>query len=110
MPTVFVDGKQRQYEKGTTFEKIVEEFQPQYHNEIALVDFNRKQRELNKRLDRDGVISLITTRNPSGYRAYVRTATLMLVKTVAELAGRASSTPGWSSPWGMRIFARFTES
>lgn len=89
MPTVFVDGKQRQYEKGTTFEKIVEEFQPQYHNGIALVDFNRKLRELNKRLDRDGVISLVTTRNPSGYRAYVRTATLMLVKSVAELSGES---------------------
>ncbi len=89
MPTVFVDGKQRQYEKGTTFEKIVEEFQPKYNGGIALVDFNRKRRELNKRLERDGVISLITTKEPSGYRAYVRTATLMLVKTVAALAGES---------------------
>ncbi len=87
MPTVFVNGKQRQYEKGTTFEKIVEEFQPQFHNQIALVSFNQKVRELNKRLDRDGVISLVTTKNPTGYRAFVRTATLMLVKTVAELGG-----------------------
>ena len=88
MPTVFVDGQQRQYEKGTTFEKIVSEFQPKYHNEIALVYFNRKMRELNKKLDRDGVVSVITTRNSAGYLAYVRTATLMLVKAVAELTGR----------------------
>ena len=72
MPTVFVDGQQRQYEKGTTFEKIVSEFQPKYHNEIALVYFNRKMRELNKKLDRDGVVSVITTRNSAGYLAYVR--------------------------------------
>ncbi len=91
MPTVFVDGQQRQYEKGTTFEKIVEEFQPKYHGQIALVYFNRKMRELNKKLDKDGVISLITTRDSAGYLSYVRTATLMLVKTISELTGGPGS-------------------
>lgn len=88
MPTVFVDGQQRQYEKGTTFEKIVSEFQPKYQDGIALVYFNRKMRELGKKLDRDGVVSVITTKDSAGYLAYVRTATLMLVKAVAELTGR----------------------
>ena len=105
MPTVFVDGQQRQYDKGTTFEKIVEEFQPKYKDGIALVYFNRKMRELNKRLDKDGVVSVITTRDSAGYLTYVRTATLMLVKTVSDLtkainqAGMAVR-PGASDPAG----------
>ena len=89
MPAVFINGQKRQYEKGTTFEKIVSEFQPQYGNGIALVYFNRKMRELGKKLDRDGVISLITTKDSAGHLAYVRTATLMLVKAVSDLTNRA---------------------
>ena len=88
MPAVFINGQKRQYEKGTTFEKIVSEFQPQYGNGIALVYFNRKMRELGKKLDRDGVISLITTKDSAGHLAYVRTATLMLVKAVSDLSDR----------------------
>lgn len=94
MPTIYVDGQQRHYEKGTTFEKIVEEFQPKYGNGIALVYCNRKMRELNKRLDRDGVVSLITTKDHAGYLAYTRTATLMLVKAVADLTGALSEEGG----------------
>lgn len=93
MPTVFVNGKQRQYERGTTFEKIVSEFQPAYHNSIALVYFNGKMRELNKRLDKDGVITLITLKDAAGYSAYVRSATLMLVKAVHDLTARDPEGP-----------------
>ena len=89
MPAVFINGQKRNYEKGTTFEKIVDEFQPMYDNGIALVYFNRKMRELNKKLDKDGVISLITTKDSAGHLAYVRTATLMLVKTIWDLTGRS---------------------
>lgn len=94
MPTIFVDGQQRQYEKGTTFEQIVEEFQPRYQNGIALVYFNRKMRELSKKLEKDGVVSLITTKDDAGYLAYMRTATLMLVKAVADLTGTAGRADG----------------
>lgn len=93
MPTVFVNGRKRQYDKGTTFEKIVSEFQPEYNNTIALVYFNGKMRELNKRLDKDGVISLITTKDAAGYSAYVRSATLMLVKAVHDLTAKDPEGP-----------------
>ena len=79
MPTVMIKGAIRQYDKGTTFETIVREFQEQYNNSIALVFFNGKMRELNKRLERDGVISFITTRENAGHNSYVRTAQMMLV-------------------------------
>lgn len=86
MPTVFVNGRQRQFDKGTTFEKVVEEFQPKYKGTIALIYFNGKMRELNKRLEKDGVITLITMKDPAGHSAYCRTATMILVKAASEIA------------------------
>ncbi len=94
MPTIFVDGQQRQYEEGTTFEQIVEEFQPQYENGIALVYFNRKLRELSREPEGDGAVSLITTKDNAGYLTYMRTATLMLVKAVSDVTGTPGQTDG----------------
>lgn len=92
MPTVFVDGHERQYDKGTSYEKIVEEFQPKYHDTIALVYFNGKMRELNKRLEKDGVVSLITTKDSAGHAAYCRTATMIMVRAASELAKEMERT------------------
>ena len=92
MPTVMIKGAIRQYDKGTTFETIVKEFQEQYNNSIALIFFNGKMRELNKRLERDGVISLITTRENAGHNSYVRTAQMMLVKAVRDVLKEQGNT------------------
>ena len=85
MPTVMIKGAIRQYDKGTTFENIVKEFQEQYNNSIVLIFFNGKMRELNKRLERDGVISFITTGDSAGHNSYVRTVQMMLVKAVRDV-------------------------
>ena len=87
-----IKGAIRQYDKGTTFETIVKEFQEQYNNSIALIFFNGKMRELNKRLERDGVISLITTRENAGHNSYVRTAQMMLVKAVRDVLKEQGNT------------------
>ena len=87
MPTVMINGAIRQYDKGTTFESIVREYQPKYNYSIALVYFNGKMRELSKRLERDGALSFITTTDYAGYNAYVRTAQMMMVKAVSEILG-----------------------
>ncbi len=46
MVTVRIDGREKQYGEGTTYETIVKEYQPQYDNTIALVSSNGKIREL----------------------------------------------------------------
>lgn len=87
MPTVMINGAIRQYDKGTTFESIVREYQPKYNYSIALVYFNGKMKELSKRLERDGALSFITTSDSAGHNAYVRTAQMMLLKAVSEILG-----------------------
>ena len=85
MPTVMIKGAIQQYDKGVTFESIVRKYQEEYNNSIALIYFNGKMRELNKRLERDGVISFIITRDSAGHNAYVRTAQMLLVKAVRDI-------------------------
>lgn len=87
MPTVMINGAIRQYDKGTTFESIVREYQPKYNYSIALVYFNGKMKELSKRLEKDGALSFITTSDSAGHNAYVRTAQMMLLKAVSEILG-----------------------
>ena len=85
MPTVAIKGKYLQFDKGTTFENIVRDYQEQYNNSIALVFFNGKMKELTKRLERDGAVSFVTTRDSAGHNSYVRTAQMMLVKAVRDI-------------------------
>ena len=85
MPTVAIKGTIQQYDKGTTFENIVKKYQEQYNNSIALIFFNGKMKELSKRLESDGAISFITTRDSAGHNSYVRTAQMMLVKAVRDI-------------------------
>ena len=87
MPTIMINGAIRQYEKGTTYEKVVREYQPKYGDSIALVIFNGKMKELTKKVDKDGVVSLITTREPAGHSTYVRTAQMMLIKAARNILG-----------------------
>ena len=92
MPTVMIKGAIHQYDKGVTFESIVKEYQEQYNNSIALIFFNGKMKELNKRLERDGVISFITTKESAGHNAYVRTAQMLLVKAVRDILKEQGNT------------------
>lgn len=87
MPTIMINGAIRQFEKGTTYEKVVREYQPKYGDSIALVIFNGKMKELTKKVDKDGVVSLITTRDPAGHSTYVRTAQMMMIKAARNVLG-----------------------
>lgn len=87
MPAIMINGAMRMYDRGTTYEQIVREYQPKYHNQIALVYFNGKMCELCRRAERDGVLTFITTGDSAGHNAYVRTAQMMLVKAVSDVIG-----------------------
>ena len=91
MPTIMIHGEKRQYDKGTPYERIAAEYQAQYKAPIALVIMNGKLRELFKKVDRDGVLSFVTTADAAGYKTYARTAQMMLIKAVDEEARRENA-------------------
>ena len=91
MVTLTIEGKERQYPKGITYEEVVAEYQPAYDDQIALVAVNGKIRELFKKAVRDGVVEFFTLKDNIGSKAYIRTAIMMLLKAVHDVAGPAEA-------------------
>lgn len=87
MITLTIEGKKKQYPKGTTYEEIVSEYQPAYENQIALVAVDGKIRELFKKATKDGELKFFTLKDNIGGKSYIRTATMMLLKAVYDVAG-----------------------
>ncbi|MBD5537533.1 MAG: nucleoside kinase [Lachnospiraceae bacterium] len=87
MITLTIEGKERQYPKGTTYEEIVKEYQPAYDNQIAVVAVNGKIRELFKRAVRSGKLEFFTWKDAVGNKTYVRTATMLLLKSIFDTVG-----------------------
>ncbi|MCM1267344.1 MAG: nucleoside kinase [Bacteroidales bacterium] len=87
MVTIRIGGKEYQYEDGIKYEVIAEAHQNDYLNQIALVTVNGKIRELMKRVDRDCDLTFITCRDAIGHKTYVRTAIMLLMKAVKDVAG-----------------------
>lgn len=87
MITLVIEGKERQYPKGITYEEIVKEYQPAYDNQIAVIAINGKIRELFKRATKSGVLDFFTLKDAIGNKTYVRTATMMTMKAIHDVAG-----------------------
>ncbi|MDD3403310.1 MAG: nucleoside kinase [Hespellia sp.] len=88
MCRVKVKDQMREYERGTTYQKIAEDFQFLYQDRIVLV-FTEPFRlqELHKRLDGDREISFVTVGDPIGMKTYKRSICLLLVKAIYDVAG-----------------------
>ena len=85
---VRVEGQEVTYEKGISFEDIAKDFQQDYDSKIVLVIEDGKIKELSKAAEKDGAdIQLITMKDKVGYDTYVRSATMLLVKAVADMVG-----------------------
>lgn len=84
---VTIEGITREYPEGITYEEIAKDYQEQYDGMIAVVCVNGKIRELIKRLDRDCELRFFTYKDSIGHKAYVRTAIMLLMKAVRDVAG-----------------------
>ncbi len=87
MPKLIIEGEEREYEKGTTFETIAKDYQDRFDNQIVAVIYGTRIRELMKKVDRDEKLSFITTADEIGNNTYTRTALMMLIKAVRDVAG-----------------------
>lgn len=79
----------KEYTKGTKFLDIAAEYQKQYIDDIVLVVFNNKLRELNRKVEKDGTLVFLTTSDTKGRKAYRRSMLMMLEKAVFHLYGTA---------------------
>ena len=67
MVKVVINGIEKQYEEGTTFEQIAGEYQSEYNGLIGLVSVNGKIRELFKTVKKDCEVSFFTLRDFSNF-------------------------------------------
>lgn len=87
MALVTIEGEKREYEVGTTFLSIAEEYQPKYENDIILFFVNEKLCELHKKVTGDCTIRFVTTAEKPGLQTYQRSATLIMLKAFYEIVG-----------------------
>ncbi len=87
MVTIKIGGKEERYEDGVKYEVIAEVHQNDFVSQIALVTVNGKIRELMKRVDRDCELDFITYADDIGHKTYVRTAIMLMLKAIKDVAG-----------------------
>lgn len=85
--TLRIEGEEKKYPYGTSFLKIAEEYQEKYSDDIVLVLYNNRLRELGKRVKKDGTLEFLTTADKIGKKAYRRSVTLLMQKAVHNLWG-----------------------
>ena len=88
MAIITIGGLAKEYAIGTTFEQIVQEYQKQYNNTIALVTENGKIRELHKKVSKDADVKFITLSDTIGHKTYERSAIMLFVKAVHDIMGK----------------------
>ena len=88
MITVKINGEERQYPQGATYEDVANDYQKEYDNLIALAARDGKIRELFKKLTRDCEITFFTLKDDVGNKTYVRSATMLFLKAVFDVFGR----------------------
>lgn len=87
MATIMIGGKEKRYEDGIKYEIIAEAHQNDFVSQIALVTVNGKIQELMKRVDRDCELDFITYADAIGHKTYVRTAIMLMLKSIKDVAG-----------------------
>ncbi|MDD6811353.1 MAG: nucleoside kinase [Lachnospiraceae bacterium] len=87
MVRIKINGEEKLYEEGIKYEIIAKEYQHLYKEPIALVVVDGKIRELMKRVNKDCELSFITYGSPIGHKTYVRSAIMLLMKAIKDVAG-----------------------
>lgn len=88
MVKVTVGGEVREYPVGICYEDIVKEYEAACSAPVILVMADGKLRELHKRLKKDCTLQFVTTRDPIGHETYKRSACLVLLKAIYDVAGK----------------------
>lgn len=91
MVKVTIDGKYKEYAIGTTYREIVDEYPERMDAPVILVMVNGKLRELQKKLKNDCTLEFVTTKDHIGFETYKRTACLVLLRAIYDVAGRENT-------------------
>ncbi len=87
MAVVTINGVEKQYPIGTSYQEIAKEYQPQYENDILLVSINGKLSELHKTVQFNCNLHFFTGKDQPGIQTYHRSAIFVMMKAFYDVAG-----------------------
>ncbi len=87
MAVVTINGVEKEYPIGTSYQVIAKEYQPQYENDILLVSINGKLSELHKTVQFDCNLHFFTGKDQPGIQTYHRSAIFVMMKAFYDVAG-----------------------
>jgi uridine kinase len=87
MAVVTINGVEKLYPIGTSYQEIAKEYQPQYENDILLVSINGKLSELHKTVQFDCNLHFFTGKDQPGIQTYHRSAIFVMMKAFYDVAG-----------------------
>jgi uridine kinase len=87
MAVVTINGAEKEYPIGTSYQEIAKEYQPQYENDILLVSINGKLSELHKTVQFDCNLHFFTGKDQPGIQTYHRSAIFVMMKAFYDVAG-----------------------
>ena len=85
---VTIKGETKEYPEGIPYSEIVKEYEGAGDAPVILVLVDGRLRELHKRLKGDCTIEYVTTSDPIGHQTYKRSACLILLKAIYDVAGQ----------------------
>lgn len=83
-----INGKVREYPEGITYKEVVQDCEKEADAPVIAVLAGGKVRELHKKATKDCEVKLVTTRDTIGNNTYKRTACLILLKAIYDVAGK----------------------
>ncbi len=86
---ITVEGKRTEVPEGMNYLELAKRYQKNYSNDIVLVIENgSKMRELFRPVKADAQVEFLTTASTDGFKTYRRSATLLLLKAIYDVAGQ----------------------
>ena len=82
---VSVLGKTIEIPEHTTFLDIVEKYQYKFEDDILLVNFNNRLKELSNEITSDGKLSFITAKDNNGRMTYRRSVVFLMQKALQNI-------------------------
>ena len=95
MYNVTIQGITKQYPEKIPYSEIVKEYEGSTDAPVMLVIVNGRLRELHKHLKADCEIEFVTSKDPIGHKTYCRSASLILLKAIYDVAGQENIDSLW---------------
>ncbi len=87
MVQIVINGEKKEYPFGTTWLTVAQEYQPQWKEDILLVQADGKLQELHKKVTECSDLRFITARDGAGQLTYRRSLTFLMLKAFYDVAG-----------------------